>query len=190
MHGAESIEAEIPTSWVTADVTTAVDRVYREHGASVFRVALRLGRGNRAWAEDVTQEVFLDLMGALDRIEDPARIAGWLYRATVHRCLGRLRRERFFARPMVRWFLTEQGQSAPDPERIHLGRADLDALFERVAALPDKERVVFCMRHLDGTPQREIAEIIGHSEGYVSKLLKRAEQRIGPREAVNTGRTS
>jgi RNA polymerase sigma factor (sigma-70 family) len=44
--------------------------------------------------------------------------------------------------------------------------------------LPARERVVLGMVHLDGKSQREVAEILGLSKGYVSKLLARATARL------------
>ena len=160
------------------DARVGVEQAYRAHGAEVYRVALRFGRGNRAWAEDITHEVFLELQSSWDTVRDPERVAGWLYRTTVHRSLNRLRRRRLWDQPWVKWLVAGWRPPAPDPESVELGRAELDALFERVAALPDKQRVAFCMRHFDERPQTEIAEALGHSEGYVSKLLAKAEAAV------------
>ena len=160
------------------DARLGVEQAYRAHGAEVYRVALRFGRGDHAWAEDVTHEVFLELHTSWNAVRDPDRVAGWLYRATVHRTLNRLRRQRLWERPWVRWLVAGWRPATPDPERVELGRQELDALFARVAALPDKQRVVFCMRHFDDRPGTEIAKLLGHSEGYVSKLLARAEAAI------------
>lgn len=162
------------------DASRGVERAYREHGAYVLQVAVRLGRGDRAWAEDMTHEVFMELHDRWGSIRDVERIPGWLYRATVHRCLNRLRRDRLLGRPWVRWLVAGWHPARPDPERVSLGRAELDELFARVAALPDKQRVVFCMRHFDERSGREVAEVLGHSEGYVSKLLARAEAALQP----------
>jgi len=164
------------------DARVGVEQAYRAHGAEVYRIALRFGRGDRAWAEDVTHEVFLELHAEWNAVREPQRVAGWLYRATVNRSLNRLRRRRLWDQPWVKWMVAGWRPSTPDPERIELGRAELTALLERVAALPDKQRVVFCMRHFDERPQTEIAQLVGHSESYVSKLLARAEAAIRPPE--------
>lgn len=160
------------------DASAAVARAYRDHGAEVFRVALRLGRGNRAWAEDITHEVFLALYDGWASVRDPEHLTGWLYRATVRRSLNRLRRERLWERPWVRGLVAAWRSPGPDPERISLGQERLDQVLARVAALPDKQRAVFCMHHFDHRTGREIAELLGHSEGYVSKLLSRAEAAV------------
>ena len=58
---------------------------------------------------------------------------------------------------------------------------ELEGTWELLTRLPARERVVFCMRHLDGMQQREIAAALHLSEGYISKLLKRTSRRIRAR---------
>lgn len=168
-----------PESTPCVDAGSGVAAAYREHGAEVFRVALRFGRGDRAWAEDLTHEVFITLHEDWNTLADPRRVWGWLYRATTRRCLNRLRRERLLERPWIRWLAAGWRSPGPDPERVTLGREALDAVFAQVAELPDKQRVVFCMRHFDDKKLSEIADVVGHSEGYISKLLARAEATAG-----------
>jgi RNA polymerase sigma-70 factor, ECF subfamily len=88
-------------------VAREVEALYRRHRRLVFRVALRYGRGDVSWAEDVTQDVFLDLWKALPGLTERNDLEGWLYRATTNRCFNRLRRERFLSLAPVRWLLGE-----------------------------------------------------------------------------------
>lgn len=139
----------------------------------VFRLALRYG-GERSWAEDLTQEVFLL---ALDHIEELARVdnpAGWLYRVTTRRCLNRLRGQKLRASAPVRWALRSRMPEPPAPEQLGIDRERLALLFRRVEQLPPKQRVCFWMYHVDGKDMVEIGAILGHSKGYVSKLIARA----------------
>jgi RNA polymerase sigma-70 factor, ECF subfamily len=152
--------------------------LYDAHGARTYRLALRYGRGDRAFAEDLVQEVFLELIERLDEGHEIHTVPGWLYRATVHRALNRLRRERFLQLPAVRWLLGMQTPRPRGPERIELERAELRTVLSWIEDLPDRERVIVCMRHLDGTPQVDIADILGLSPGYVSKILTRAEAKL------------
>lgn len=155
-----------------------VDALYRQHRDRVYRLALRYGGGSRAWAEDVTQEVFLRLIGVLDRLEDHAALDGWFYRVTTNRCLNRLRRERLRSAPAVRWLLGRRAPEPVDPERLAGVREKLMRAWDVLETLPPKERVAFCMHYLDGRKQIEVAEILGHSKGYICKLIKRAESRV------------
>jgi RNA polymerase sigma-70 factor (ECF subfamily) len=158
-----------------------VDGAYRRHYGLVYRVALRYGRGDASWAEDVTHDVFLDLYAALPRLDDLDTLEGWLYRATTNRCLNRLRRERFLALPPVRWLLGDRQPEPRPPDALAVARDDLRHAFAVLDALPAKERVAFCMYYLDDRGQDEIARVLGHTKGYVCKLIQRAEERLRSR---------
>ncbi|WP_437304225.1 RNA polymerase sigma factor [Sorangium sp. So ce388] len=157
----------------------SVEALYRRHHRLVHRLALRYGKGNLAWAEDVTQDVFLDLFKALPTLTDHDDLEGWLYRATTNRCFNRLRRERFLSLAPVRWLLGEQPQEPRPPDALAIARDDLRRAFDALNALPVKERVAFSMYYLDGKEQEEIGRVLGHSKGYVCKLIQRAVQHLG-----------
>lgn len=161
-----------------AGTTAAVEALYRKHHAFVFGLALRYGRGRKAWAEDVLQDVFVDLLRALPSLHDTDALEGWLYRATTHRCFKRLRRERFLALPPVRWLLGAPHEEPVHPEAAAVARHDLRRAFEVVSALPPKERIAFCMFHVDGKSQDEIGEVLGHKKSYVCKLIQRTTDRL------------
>lgn len=160
---------------------TATDEIgllYRRHHRLVYRIALRYGRGNTAWAEDVTQDVFLGLFKILDTLTDRDGMEGWLYRATTNRCLNRLRHERFRDLAPVRWLLGERHSPPRRPDELVMARADLRRAFEILDLLPPKERVAFTMYYLDEQDQDEIGRVLNHSKSYVCKLIQRAVQRL------------
>ena len=57
-------------------------------------------------------------------------------------------------------------------------RAGLQEVFRFVDALEPKQRLAFCMYHLDGMEQAEIGEVLGVSKSYVCKLIKKATAAI------------
>ena len=155
-----------------------VAALYREHRDQVYRLALRYGRGDRTWAEDVTQDVFVSLCKVIDRLEDDDALKGWFYRVATNRCLSRLRRETVANAPGVRWLLGRAPHPASDPEAQAAERRDLKRVDAVLGTLPPKQRIAFCMYRLDGKEQQEIGEILGFSKSYVCKLIKRAEAKI------------
>lgn len=152
-----------------------VERLYVHHHAQVYGLALRYGAGDRGWAEDVTQEVFVKLLDHFDELDDVDALAGWLYRVTCNCCLMRLRRGRLRRLLPLPGSLTDR---TVDPESCTWVRQELRRVLATVERLPPKQRVVLCMHHLDGKRQTEIAQILGYSRGYVSKLLDRAHRRV------------
>lgn len=155
-----------------------IEVLYQRHHGAVFRLALRYGKGDQAWAEDVTQDVFIDLMRALPGLSGLDDLGGWLYRATTNRCFKRLRRERFLNLAPVRWLLEHRAAEPSLPDAIVMARDDLQRAFDALSALPPKERMVFSMYYLDDKGQEEIGRILGHSKGYVSKLLQRSVAQL------------
>jgi RNA polymerase sigma-70 factor (ECF subfamily) len=152
--------------------------LYERYREDVFHLALRYGRGNVAWAEDVTQDVFLRLFRMPKTLHDHESLSGWFYRVTTNRCLNKLRNDRLRQATPLGWLLGKRTPYERTPEVIAMARDELEQAFDAVNALPVKERLAFYMHHVDGRDQAEVARVLGHSKGYVSKLLKRAEQRL------------
>lgn len=157
---------------------TRVAALYRQHRDQVYRLALRYGRGDRTWAEDITQDVFVSLCKVVDRLEDDEALKGWFYRVATNRCLSRLRRETVANAPAVRWLLGRAARLPADPESQTAERRDLKRIDSVLETLPPKQRIAFCMYRLDGKEQQEIGDILGFSKSYVCKLIKRAEEKI------------
>lgn len=158
-----------------------VERLYREHKDFVHRLALRYGSGRRAWAEDVTHDVFVGLFDALDELVDHDDLRGFLYRATTNRCLSKLRRDKLRALAPVRWLV---GDPAPDTIAPEAGLEAREELRQLVAALDEldpKERVAFSMYYADGLEQEAIGAAIGCSKSYVCKLIQRAVKKLEQR---------
>ncbi len=162
----------------TAATAARVASLYRQHRDHVYRLALRYGRGDRTWAEDVTQDVFVSLCKVIDKLEDDDALKGWFYRVATNRCLSRLRREGVANSPAVRWLLGRAARVPENPEAQVAERRDLRRVDAMLDALPPKQRIAFCMYRLDGKEQAEIGEILGFSKSYVCKLVKRAEATI------------
>lgn len=160
-----------------ASAADIVACMYDRYHRLVFHLALRYGKGARAWAEDLTHDVFLQLFARAHEVDAMANVPGWFYRVTTNRCLNRLDRDRQVQRPILRWFF-EDRRPPPVPDELGIVGDELARVFRRVDAMPDKLRVCFYMRHIDDRSVQEIAEVLGHSKGYVSKLLAQVDARL------------
>jgi RNA polymerase sigma factor (sigma-70 family) len=178
VHAVSSTPRGIEAAPVAATREQVVARLYREHAPMAFKLALRYGRGDRQWAEDLVHDVYLEVHRHAERLAVMDNPGGWIYRATTSRSLNRLRRERWLGLPVVRWLLATPEPSADDPERARVVRGELGAIFDVVSRLPDAQRVCFWMRHVDGMSQPEIAEALGFGKSYVCKLLQRADDAV------------
>jgi len=167
-----------PATNTTPTRNQQVELLYDRYKDHVFRIAIRYGRGDPSWAEDVAHDVFIELFKVVERLVDHHDLSGWFYRTTTHRCLNKLKRERFLSSPIVQFLLRRRAAEPSDPEAAAIARSDLAAAFRAVNELPPKERIAFFMHYVDGKDYREIGRVLGHSKGYVSKLLDRARGRL------------
>jgi RNA polymerase sigma-70 factor (ECF subfamily) len=153
------------------------ERAYGAHRRDVYRWALRFAGGRSGWAEDLAHDVFIKLLEQLPRLDASADLGGWLYRVTANLALSRLRRDRSLASRLARFFTQEEDCGAAPDDPLTL-REDAAAVLEALQRLPPREAVVLTMKLVDGKSQKEIAEALEMSEGYVSKLVARGAERI------------
>ena len=149
----------------------AFQRLYRTHHAQVYSLALRMV--GPEWAEDLTQEVFVRAWNKLGTFRGEAAFGTWLHRLGVNLILDRrksLRRKdnRELGDAQV---LDRMPTRSPHPGIV----MDLEAGIQR---LPDGAREVFVLFDVEGYPHREIAEMMGISEGPSKSQLHRARRLL------------
>jgi RNA polymerase sigma factor (sigma-70 family) len=152
-------------------VTGSVDdfeALVRRHQQNVFRIAVAvLGRGNESRAEDVTQDVLLQVYRKLRTFESRSRFATWLYRIAYNRALDELRSNR--ARP------ESQLRDGPAPARGGSGDLLRDAaLADCISRLPDAHRTAVHLHYWLGHSSMEIADLLSVQSGTVKVWLFRA----------------
>jgi len=163
---------------VAQDAAPSLDGCYQRYSQQVFRWALRYGAGSSGWAEDLTHDVFLRLMLALPKLTDHGDLAGWLYRATANLALTRLAEERSWVRRLQHTLGLERERTVSGPDVTFEHKESAALALDGLRALPAAERVAMTMLVLDGRSQTEIAELLGLSKGYVSKLVARGWERL------------
>jgi RNA polymerase sigma-70 factor (ECF subfamily) len=169
-----------------------LERFWSDHSETVFRAAYRI-TGNPADAEDVLQTVFLRLArragdGAGDRMGRgivQAEAGGYLHRSAVNAALDVVRsRQRAGWVPLEPAVVGAAGaadtyaSSAPDPERDQSNRELRANLRLAIARLSPRSAEIFALRYFEGLPNREIASLMGISQGLVAVLLHRTRARL------------
>lgn len=133
--------------------------------------------GNRAEAEDVTQEAMLRLWRqAPDWRSGEAKVTTWLYRVVANLCIDRRRRARGGAVPLDAIPEPEDGQASA-AERIQ-DRARADALQAALDLLPDRQRQAVVLRHIEGLANPDIAEIMDVTVEAVESLTSRGKRAL------------
>lgn len=156
----------------------SVERCYRENRNTVFRWCLRYAGGRVDQAEDATQEVFVKLIENIESIDGPEHVRPWLYRVTANTCVSRMRRDRVALRKLRSVFLQDKEPTAPSVDELFEGKQEAEEAMQQLRNLSARQRVVVCMKVLDGKSQKQIAESLGVSEGYVSKLMASAWKKL------------
>jgi RNA polymerase sigma-70 factor (ECF subfamily) len=138
-----------------------------DHQAMVFSLAYHFLQ-NRTAAEDLTQEVFLQLYQNLDAIRSSAHLKHWLRQVTSRRCIDLARRARL-------WRFLSLGD-APEPA-ADVQWAD-PAIARRlqmlVAALPPKLRMTIVLRYQEDLEPTEIAAVLDVPLNTVKSSLRRS----------------
>jgi RNA polymerase sigma-70 factor (ECF subfamily) len=159
------------------DDMSGFDELYQKHYRRVYSICLRM-TGNIAEAEDLTQEVFLQLHRKLKSFRGDAAFTTWLHRLTVNHVLMHFRKRR------VRSELTTEDGEMPDqidpdsdnPQAMPI--VDRIALDTAIGKLPPGYRKVFVLHDVEGFEHEEVAKILGCSVGTSKSQLHKARLKL------------
>jgi RNA polymerase sigma-70 factor (ECF subfamily) len=157
---------------VTAEAQREFAALVEEHQSMVFSIALHYLR-NRESAEEVAQEVFLQLYRHRERLTGAAHVAAWLRRVACHRSIDEARRRRLDPRTS----LTEYPEpaSAAVPGDAAEGDPMLRERLRRlVQSLPEKARAVMILRYQEDLDPEEIARTLEMPVRTVKSHLQRS----------------
>jgi len=145
----------------------AFEEIVRQHQGMVFGMACHFLR-DRSLAEELAQEVFLNLHQNLGSIKSPEHLVFWLRKVTSHRCIDQSRRWK--VRPPVSL------EDVPEPS-IDATENDLflsEMLRRVVDTLPEKARLVVILRYQEDLDPGEIASVLDMPLNTVKSHLRRS----------------
>ena len=166
----------------------AFEVLINRHQRSVLNFIFRF-LGNRADAEDLTQEVFLRVWKAAGTYKPDAKFTTWLYRIATNLCINRQHAIRI-RRLFVQSHIQEQIQNSKDssiigesagilsPEDRIIDSEQSVRLLNALNELPTSQRVAIVLRIYDEMSYQEIAEIMDLSVSAVDSLLIRAKRNL------------
>jgi RNA polymerase sigma-70 factor, ECF subfamily len=148
--------------------------IVREHQSMVFSIALH-STGNRGVAEEIAQDVFLQLYRNLASIESAAHLKAWLRRTTTHRCIDHIRRQPGKIVPLEGLELSSD--TSPHDTLLY------DTLRRLVETLPEQQRLALILRYQEEMEMPEISRTLDIPLGTVKSHLHRAVATLRSRLA-------
>ena len=150
--------------------TQAFEELYQRHNRRVYSLCLNM-TANVADAEDLSQEVFIQLIRKIGSFRGESAFTSWLHRLTVNQVLMHYRKRK--ARPkeageeaLVQFHVEIRPTQLSVIDRLLLGRA--------ISNLPKSKRAVFLLHDLEGYRHPQIADILGCSVGTSKSQLHKA----------------
>lgn len=135
-------------------------------------------------AEDIAQDVFIEVFRSVGNFRADAKISTWLYRIAVNRSLNHIRDNK-----KRKWFqsfddvvkeknahLQHQASENPGVELENLQRTTI--LHEAISSLPENQKTAFTLNKYEDLSYKEIAEIMDTSVSSVESLIHRAKMGL------------
>lgn len=142
----------------------AFAELLRRHREPIYWVCRRL-LNSREDADDVAQTTFLKIFRALPAFQEDAEFSTWAYRIATNESLNFLKAQKRRAADSIDALETDVKSDAERPDDAIERAETQQAIEDAIAALPEKQRVVFVMRYYDELPYEEIAKLVGGSVG-------------------------
>ena len=162
----------------------AFRELVERYQARIYRTVFALLR-NPEEAEDVAQEVFVEVYQTIGRFRSEAALSTWLYRLATSRALKSRRRAR--TKKRFAFFTSLLGldnevlHEPPDhahPHPLLEGQQLLQLLLAHLARLPDQQQIAFTLRHEQELSYAQIAAVLDTTVPAVESLLFRARQTL------------
>ena len=136
-------------------------------------------------ADDITQEVFIQVYRSVSSFKGDSKFSTWLYRITVGKALDHEKKKK----RQKRFGFVQRLFGGDGEEQIHAVEFDhpgvqmekkerANELFNALKQIPDKQRIAFTLHKLEGQSYQEIAEIMNTSLYAVESLMSRAKTNL------------
>ena len=179
------LDTDLPAETLARARAGAVDAqeaIYRAYQRPVRTLARRLVP-SAATAEDLAQDVFVEVLTKLDQYDGHGSFAGWVRSITVNKCLMHLRSPW----QRARCWLDAAGEDGGDQwsqRRSVRATGDAVDLERALARLGDTARAVVWLHDVEGYTHAEIGRVLGGTASFSKSQLARAHARL--RELLET----
>ena len=175
---AEATPEAAPPRASKAQLDRDFEALYRAHLRDVYSYSY-YRVGNHHDAEDVTEQAFLQAYRHFERAQRESNgrpLRPWLIRI-AHNLASNYHRDRS-RRPEAALDAVEPPSHPHGTERVVEGREELRLVMEKLGSLSDDRREALIMRFALGMSNREIARVLGRSDGATKVLIHRAIKQL------------
>jgi RNA polymerase sigma-70 factor, ECF subfamily len=162
----------------------AFNEIANRYGEKVFRLALRITHSAHI-ADEVLQEVFLTLVEKLDSFREESTFSTWLYRVATNASLIQVRNKKKdggnisledYVPYNEKGILSEISLKdwSYSPDEIFAGKEGMEVIDRAINELPEKYKIVFHLREIEGLSNEEVGDILGLSISAVKSRIHRA----------------
>ncbi len=153
----------------------AFNHLYQRHIGKVYALCLRM-LSNKEQAEDVSQEVFMQVWTKLDNFRGDSKFSTWLHSVTTNTVLSHIRKQKNWIQKV--FSLEEQPPSLQELEAKTHGITDLSDIDKGIMRLPEKARLVFVLFAVEGYRHEEIAKMLEIAVGSSKSHYHRARNLL------------
>lgn len=164
----------------------SLHELYHRYSSMVYNLAL-VHVQQTVVAEELTQDVFLEVFKSATKFRGQAGVKTWLYRITVNKSLDQLRKEQTKKRSIWKKLVAvDEGRGSPlesipafDHPGIQLENKELARqLFQGIYQLKDRQKSAFILSFVEGLPRKQVAEVMNITEKALEGLLQRAKAKL------------
>ena len=156
------------------------EKLYNQYNMLVYNLALNYLQ-NIEDAEEITQDVFIQINNSLSNFQEKSSLKTWIYRITINKCLDFIKhknsQKRFFifGKKSQNEFEISNVSNFEHPGILLENKEKSKLLFEIINELGENQKTAFLLSKVDGLSNPEIAEIMKLSVSSVESLVFRAK---------------
>lgn len=142
---------------------------------------------NKEDAEDIAQEVFLEVFKSISKFKGDSKLSTWIYRIATNKCLEFIRKKN--TKKRFAFMQSIMGNEIPfdktnyftefnHPGIVLENKEKSEVVFKAINTLPETQRIIFTLAKIDGKSYQEIVEITGKSLSSVESIMFRAKKTL------------
>ena len=171
LHSRPLAPTQLINSCIAGSKAAQVE-LYRTYAPTMFAVCLRYANDHHS-AQDFLQEGFIKVFQNIDRFKGTGSFEGWLKRIFINTAIEQLRKNKKFAHADL-----DQEYQISNNDLNALDNLAVEDLLQLLKKLPEGYRTIFNLYVIEGYNHKEIADMLGISDGTSKSQLARARKTI------------